>query len=193
MRKKIWLVLFLIIISINSFGKTIWNGEDGKLRIIYKLLDPLIVKVEDPVKIRANTLEKSFTYSSKNGGNRIKVDVSAPYDSIDNFLREIYKYVYFELENDGNFELTLLDSKIKNNQTTEPIKAKGYFVDESNGILAKDKKSFYHKEFSSRVASSPFTSSTQIDVDFTLPEQELPMGTYRGSMILNVWFGGTIN
>lgn len=192
--KKILVILILLFVSVVSFGKTNWNGEDGRLRVIYKLLDPLIVKVEDPARIKANTLEKKFTYSSKNKGKRIKVDVSAPYNnnSIDNFLREIYKYVYFELENSGEFNLTSIDAGVKENQNSGVIKGKGYFVDESNNIFGKDRTTYYSKEFSSRVSSSPFAATTEIDVDFTLPDQEIPMGVYKGSMILNVWFGGTI-
>lgn len=189
MLKKSYLLLLLIMVSVASLGETYWDGEKGKLRIMYKLLDPLIVTVEQPTKIKTNTLNREFTYSSKNNGHRIKVNVRAPYNDgvIDNYLREIYKNVYFELEKQGEFDL--------NNTTKKdalPIKGKGYFVDESSGVYAKDKKTFYTKEFSNRVSGNAFVSSTEIDVDFKLPDGEVPMGVYKGTLTLNVWFSGGI-
>lgn len=188
MKRNIRFILFLFITSL-CFGKTVWHGEDGRLNIMYKILDPLIVKVEKPNKIVTNTLNREFTYSSKNGGRKIRVEVAAPYEQskIDNYLREIYKYVYFELESQGKFKLT---DKSKVNSVI--IEGEGYFIDENERIYAKDKRTFYSKEFANRLTGNAFTSVTDIDVNFKLPEGDVPMGSYTGTLTLNVWFSGGI-
>lgn len=186
---KKFIFVFLLTTSVLSFGKTIWNGEDGRLRVLYKILDPLIVTVEDPVRLRASSLDKQFTYSSKNGGRPLKVTVKAPYikDSIDTYLRKVYELVYFELADNGKFDL------INNKKVDSKIAAQGYFVDNDVKISAKEKKAFYYKKFTENVAGNNFNTTTGIDIEFTLPSGEIPMGVYTGDLILNVWFGGTIN
>lgn len=189
MIKKKYLFFLILLLSTTIFGKTNWKSEDGRIRVIYKVLDPLIVTVEQPKRIIASTLDKKFTYSSKNGGEMLRVKVYAPYnkDEVDNYLRKIYERVYFELENDGVFKLY--------NESGNPnifIDGKGFFVDTDAGITAGAKNTHYDKEFKSNVGNNAFTATTNIDAEFSLPQGEAPLGVYRGALILKVWFGGSI-
>lgn len=188
MRKKFILVIFFIF-SLMAFSAVHWDGEEGRLRVMYKILDPLTVVVDKLNKIRTNTLDKEFTYSSKNNGQKIKVTVSAPYNNsaIDDYLRKIYERVYFSLKNQGQFSL-----KNQTSSVVTEIKGKGYFVDKEEGITEDKKEYSYSKPFSSRVSESPFLATTEIDVDFKLPQGEVPIGVYKGTLVLDVWFGGTI-
>lgn len=188
MKYKCLLLLFLLKSIL--FAETYWTGENrSKITIIYKVLDPLIVKIEEPKRLYINRSEKNFTYSSKaEDRKKIKVTVEAPYikESIDDILRKVYEYVYFQLETGGKFELFHEDG-------SEKIIGNAYFYDEKESIVGKDIYE-YKKEFYNNVAGNTFSATTDIDVDFTLENSnELPLGLYSGVLKLNVWFGGSIN
>ena len=185
MIKKI-IVFFFIVFSFSTFSQTYWKGENKKITIIYKVLDPLIIDIEPTERLYISKLDKNFKYSQKSTTrNGILVKVETPYNtsSYDEILRKIYEKVYFQLENEGVFDL------VHENNTMYKIKGSAYFVDEN----VKEKATEYSKEFASSVAGSSFNTTTRIDVDFSLPDTELPLGIYKGTLRLNVWFGGTIN
>lgn len=186
MIKKIYIFLFFTLV-INAFAGTNWSGDRKKISIIYKILDPLRVTVTTPEKIVATRMDKSFSYSEKSSDKKaLKVTVEAPYESgmLDNVLSKIYENVYFNLKNKGEFDLTL-------ENTEEKIEARAYFVDEPY-ISKLEKKTYYTKEFSKTINGNSFNTTTNIDVDFLLPNSSLPIGVYRGTLGLEVWFGGTI-
>ena len=186
MKKLLLIKLFLIIGSI-SFGVTNWDRTSiNPIVIIYKMVDPLVVTVEKPKKIYVPGHIRNFKYSDySEGKKKIDVKVKTSYTgNIDNILRKIYERVYFELGNNGNFDLRHKD------QMDKIIKGKGYFVDEKYAPEG-NKVTKYDKSFSSSLPGTSFQTTTQIDADFT-KEENLPMGVYRGTLKLNVWFGGTI-
>lgn len=187
---KIYQVMIFIIINQIVFSATYWKGENqNKITVIYKILNPLVVEVDKPERLRVNRAEKEFKYSSKSEGKkRIKVTVEAPYNkgSIDDILRKIYERVYFRLDNDGRFEL------LHDTDSTAKIEGQGYFVDEEISTVGNRVTSF-DKSFYNNVGGENFNATTEIDVDFKLPSEFIPLGVYRGILKLNVWFGGTIN
>lgn len=187
--KRIFIVLSFLLITIISYSDVKWEGEDGRVTIIYKIVDPIIVDVEQPQKLIVSANQKKFTYSEVNRDKkRINVRINAPYNqnhSIDSILRAIYEKVYLELQNDGKFELQ------NEKKSQNIIKGKGYFVDNEAKVMSKDKQTFYSKEFSNRVNGNKFYTTSQIDADFEMDEN-MPMGVYKGTLKLNVWFGGSI-
>lgn len=188
MKRLIILSLFLII-NIFSYSNVIWDGENQKISIIYKIVDPIIVNVDIPERITVSSGQKNFTYSHMVKDKRmITVKVNAPYNPsmIDNVLRAIYERVYFSLQNNGEFDL-------KNSTEQAIIKGKGYFVDSNEGILATAKRTSYDKEFANNVSGTNFYTTTQIDADFTMGQENMPMGVYTGTLKLDVWFGGRLN
>lgn len=188
--KKILILLSFLLVTIISYSDVKWEGEDGRVTIIYKIVDPLIVDVEQPQKLVIGANQKKFTYSeASKDKKRVNVKVNAPYNqnhSIDNILRAIYAKVYFELQDKGEFNLT----HTKNPENI--IKGQGYFVDKEAGISSNDKKTFYNKDFSNRVNGNKFYTTSQIDADFEMTKENMPMGVYSGTLKLNVWFGGSI-
>lgn len=190
MKKSIILSLFLLM-AIFSYSMVTWEGDKNNVSIIYKIVDPVIVEVEKPQKIVVSSGQKNFTYSEMvKDRKRIGVKVNTPYNPtmIDDVLRAIYERVYFSLQDNGNFDL-------KN--TTDPtnvsiIKGKGYFVDQNSGVLAAEKRTFYDKEFANSVGGVGFYTTTEIDADFTMQQDNMPMGVYTGTLKLDVWFGGKL-
>lgn len=184
--KKIIILSIFFIISIISYSDVKWSGDSGKMSIIYKVVDPLIVKVDQPERIIVSQNQKTFTYSKMSSSKKVlAVNVTSSYNYVDEILREIYKTVYFELVNNGDFVL-------KQANTIEEIKGKGYFIDSENNATYTNKLTKIDKPFSSSVAGNIFSATTGIDADFTLPEGDVPMGVYTGTLKLNVWFGGTL-
>lgn len=185
--KKLLFVLF-VLINLFSYGKdSIWNTTSkNPIIVIYKVLDPLIVKVDQPDKIVVPANITNFKYSEYSENKRkLNVIVESPYTGpIDKVLEKIYEKVHFQLESSGNFEL------IHDKEKNKKIIGKGYFID---GDLATEteKKSYYSKGFSNNLVGNSFKASTQIDVDFN-KEKDAPMGVYKGVLKLNVWFDGTI-
>ena len=189
--KKIVILSLFLIVSFFSYSDVIWNGEEQKISIIYKVVDPIIVQIENPPqKITVSSGQKNFTYSEMAKDKRmISVRVNAPYNqnNIDNLLRAIYERVYFSLQNNGSFELK---------SATDPtsiIQGNGYFVDPAAGIVATSKQTSYNQEFANSVGGTNFYTTTQIDADFTMPQENMPMGIYSGTLRLDVWFGGSLN
>lgn len=193
--KKAIFFLFILISSI-GYSKTTWNGinYDKNLVVLYKALDPLIVKVDEPKRIIIPAKRNTYKYSEYSSDHRkLKVDVSTSYnkDQIDDILRKVYENVYFKLQNDGNFDLTHVK---KENEKVEnvTIKGKGYFVDNSVSATDKEKKSEITKPFSSSVVGNKFSTTTEIDAEFTVDNDNIPMGVYTGTLKLDVWFGGSV-
>lgn len=188
MRRIIVLSLFLVF-GIISYSDVKWSGDSGKISIIYKIVDPLIVTVEEPEKLIVSANQKTFTYSkmsSKKAPLVVKVTSSYNQNTIDEILRKIYETVYFQLQNGGKFEL-------KNGAEQKVITGNGYFVDSQVTATEGAKLTEISKPFSSTVSGNTFSTTTGIDVDFTLPDGDVPMGIYRGTLYLNVWFGGSLN
>lgn len=193
--KKAIFFLFILISSI-GYSKTMWKGNnyDKNLVVLYKALDPLIVKVDEPKRIIIPAKRNTYKYSEYSSDHRkLKVDVSTSYnkDQIDSILRKVYENVYFKLQNDGNFDLTHVK---KENEKVEnvTIKGKGYFVDNSVSATDKEKKSEITKPFSSSVVGNKFSATTEIDAEFTVDNDNIPMGVYTGTLKLDVWFGGSV-
>lgn len=183
MKKNLIFLLFLLA-SMFSYSDVKWNGEDGRIRIIYKIVDPLIVTVDTPKKMTVSANQKTFTYSGVTNDHKpLLVTVKSSYNKVDDILRKIYETVYFELPNDGKFTLT-------NQNTQKVIQGEGYFVDGTIGRATKTKN--LSKPFINTVNGTNFTATTHIDSEFTLPEGDVPMGVYTGTLKLNVWFGGSI-
>lgn len=184
--KRIFIVLSFLLATIISYSEVKWEGEDGRLTIIYKIIDPLIVDVEQPQKLVIGSNKKNFTYSEVSKTRKpLLVTVKSSYNEIDELLRKIYETVYFELPNMGEF-------KLKNEKNNAEIIGKGYFIDNEVGANRSNQRTEISKPFSNRVNGATFSTTTNIDANFTLPEGEVPMGVYKGSLHLNVWFGGTL-
>lgn len=185
--KKILFAIFILMTSISYCKESIWSvTSKNPIVIVYKVLDPLVVTVEQPEKIVVPAGVTTFKYSeySKNK-KKLNVRVKSSYTGhVDNILRKIYERVHFELQNGGMFDL------IHEKEKSKKIIGKGYFVD---GGLAPEgeKKTYYNKEFSNNLVVDSFNASTQIDVEFN-KEATLPMGIYTGTLKLNVWFNGSI-
>lgn len=193
--KKIIFMFFILISSI-GYSKTYWDGKDydKSLVVLYKVLDPLIVKVDEPKRIIIPAKKNTYKYSEYSEDHRkLKVDVSTSYNQneIDDILRKVYENVYFKLQNNGEFELNRVK---KENEKAENIviKGKGYFVDNSASAIEQDKKTQITKPFSSNVAGNKFSATTEIDAEFTVDNDNIPMGVYKGTLKLDVWFGGSI-
>lgn len=187
--KKSFIFVFYILIVIFCYADVKWSGEDGKLTVVYKIVDPIIVDVDKPKKITVTSNQQSFSYSQMNGDNsKIEVRVTVPYNSgeVDDILRAIYERVHFRLQNSGKFDLVL------DKNTSEIIQGQAYFIDNAAGATTTNKKTEYFKDFSNTVAGNQFYTTSQIDVDFTTTKSEMPMGIYRGILKLDVWFDGTI-
>ena len=104
--KRIFIVLSFLLVTIISYSDVKWEGEDGRLTIIYKIIDPLIVDVEQPQKLVIGSNKKNFTYSEVSKTRKpLLVTVKSSYNEIDELLRKIYETVYFELPNMGEFKL----------------------------------------------------------------------------------------
>ena len=184
--KRIFIVLSFLLITIISYSEVKWDGEDGRVTIIYKIVDPLIVEVEQPQKLVIGANQKKFTYSEASKRKKaLLVTVKSPYNQVDELLRKIYETVYFKLDNNGEFKLT-------NEKTTKEISGKGYFIDNEAQATRDKKVTEISKPFANRVNGNGFSVTTGVDADFTLPEEEVPMGVYKGTLYLNVWFGGTL-
>lgn len=193
--KKIIFMFFILISSI-GYSETHWSGKDHdkSLVVLYKVLDPLIVKVDEPKRIIIPAKKNTYKYSEYSEDHRkLKVDVSTSYnkDKIDDILRKVYENVHFKLQKDGAFELNRVK---KENEKAENvvIKGKGYFVDSSVSATEKDKKTQITKPFSSSVVGNKFSATTEIDAEFTVDNDNIPMGVYKGTLKLDVWFGGSI-
>lgn len=184
--KKI-ILLLLLIKNCFLFGDTFWSGEDKQgITVVFKVLDPLIVNVEKPSKLYISKLDKKFSYSEKSDTKKsLLVSVETPYENVDNILRRIYENVYFKLENNGVFKLS------HESQKQFYIQGNGYFIDDQ--YISKDLKATeYSKPFSNTLNGNKFYTTTNIDVDFSILDENIPLGIYNGSLILNVWFGGSI-
>lgn len=184
--KRILILLSFLVVTVMSYSDVKWEGEDGRVTIIYKIVDPLIVEVEQPQRLVIGANQKKFTYSEASKKKKpLLVTVRSPYNQVDELLRKIYETVYFELGNRGEFKLV-------NEKTTKEINGQGYFID-NEGKATRDKKvTELSKPFANRVNGNGFSVTTGVDADFTLPEGEVPMGVYKGTLHLNVWFGGTL-
>lgn len=186
--KLIGIIIMFFFFKV-GYAETIWRGEDNKkLTVIYKVLHPLIVNIEEPEKLIINRSEENFTYSKKNERKApILVTVKAPYnqESYDEILRKIYETVYFKLEDDGIFNLVHIDDN------SMKISAEAYFIDDIY-TLGRNKVKEYYKPFSSNTSGKEFITTTTIDVDFKNDPSRNKLGLYKGSLKLNVWFGGSI-
>lgn len=195
--KKIIFVFFILVSSM-GYSKTIWSGNnyDKNLVVLYKVLDPLIVTVDKPQKIVIPAIQKTYKYSEYSQGNRkLQVKVETPFNKgmIDDILRKVYEKVYFKLQNEGNFDLNYTGKKDKETENTV-IKGKGYFVDNKVGATENLKKVQIEKDFASTVNSeqNKFSTTTEIDAEFTIDKENIPMGVYTGTLKLDVWFGGSV-
>lgn len=185
--KKNWLILLLFLATSFSYADVVWNGEEGRISIIYKIVDPLLVEVETPKRLIVSATQKEFTYSKMTETKQpLLVTVKSPYNTVDDILRKIYENVYLELQDNGVYTL-------RNDTTTKVIAGKGYFIDTEVGATAETKTTQLVKQFANRVSGTNFSVTTNIDSDFVLPEGEVPMGVYKGTLYLNVWFGGSLN
>lgn len=188
--KKIFFVFFILLKSLSYCADT-WHGSgkpDNILVVLYKVLDPLIVEVEQPERIVIPASNGSYRYSNYSKSRRpLTVKVSAKYnkDKVDDILRKIYERVYFKLDNNGDFELT------NKKYGDKKIKGKGYFIDSEAKATETNKLSEIDKEFSGSVGAEKFNATTQVDADFIINDiTNTPMGEYQGTLMLDVWFGG---
>lgn len=185
--KKNWLILLLLLATSFSYADVVWNGEEGRISIIYKIVDPLLVEVETPKRLIVSATQKEFTYSKMTETKQpLLVTVKSPYNTVDEILRKIYENVYLELQDNGVYTL-------RNDTTTKVITGKGYFIDAEGNATTETKTTYLVKQFANRVSGTGFSVTTNIDSDFVLPEGEVPMGVYKGTLRLNVWFGGSLN
>lgn len=189
MMRKIYILSLFLVLAIFSYSNNVtWTGDSGKITIIYKVVDPLIVTVEQPEKLTVSANQKTFTYSDMTKSKKpLLVTVKTTYNSgtVDDILRKIYEIVYFELEKTGKFELT-------NGTNPELITGQGYFIDSQANATKNTKLTAINKPFANNVGGDTFSTTTEIDVDFTLPDGEVPMGLYTGTLRLNVWFAGSL-
>ena len=189
--KKVLIGIYFLIISI-SYSDTFWSGNyyNDSLVILYKVLDPLIVQVDTPSRIKLPALDGVYKYSEKSDTQKpLRVVVKADYtkERIDDILRKVYEKVHFKLQDSGEFYLK------NDNNPDKKIKGNGYFIDKEVGATAVNKMNEIDKEFAGSVGSEKFSAETEIDVDFTVSDgKNLPRGIYTGTLKLDVWFYGSI-
>ena len=193
--KKIIFMFFILISSI-GYSETSWEGNnyDKNLVVLYKVLDPIIVNVEQPQKINIPAVKGKYIYSNYSKNRKaLQVKVETPFNKgmIDEILRKVYEKVYLKLQNSGDFDLNYINKKDKGTENIT-IKGKGYFIDSSVSATEDTKTSYIEKQFANSVAGDKFSTTTEIDAEFTVDNDNIPMGVYKGTLKLDVWFGGTI-
>lgn len=174
--KKIKILLILVLLSIYSYSATKINFSK-QLVVIYKVLDPLSVRVDTPEKMTVRKGNETFRYSQVvQSRTPLNVQISAPYNSRDEILDEIYGTAKLELRNRGEFELKELQNP------NFKIKGKGFFGS------AEDE---YQINLPLYNATTPnmYQASAQIDAIFNSDKEEMLMGTYKGVLILDVTYG----
>lgn len=193
--KKIIFMFFILISSI-GYSETSWEGNnyDKNLVVLYKVLDPIIVNVEQPQKINIPAVKGKYIYSNYSKNRKaLQVKVETPFNKgmIDEILRKVYEKVYLKLQNSGDFDLNYINKKDKGTENIT-IKGKGYFIDSSVSATEDTKTSYIEKQFANSVAGDKFSTTTEVDAEFTVDNDNIPMGVYKGTLKLDVWFGGTI-
>lgn len=166
-----------MILNLHIFSITTFNF-DNQLVVIYKVLNPLVVEVDQTEKMKVTSSRNTFRYSEiVPTRKKIGVTVKAPYNERDLILDKIYGTAKLELENNGSFELV----EIKDSQ--KKIDGRGFFV--SGG---KESSIITLPLFNASVQNR-YEQRTEIDAIFNERGEEMLMGTYKGVLKLNVTYG----
>lgn len=174
---KLFLGIIFIILNLCTFSITTFNFNN-QLVVIYKVLNPLVVEVEQTEKMQVVSSEDIFRYSDTVFSKRkVGVIVKAPYNERDLILDKIYGTAKLELENNGNFELVDITDKQKR------IGGRGYFI--SGG---KESSTITLPLFNASVQNR-YEQRTEIDAVFNEKREKMIMGTYKGVLKLNVTYG----
>ena len=174
MQKKFILIL-LICFWQKVYPITTMNFTK-QLVVIYKVLDPLKVVVQQPEKMFMKSGNQEFRYSEvATSKSPLSIKIEAPYNKRDEILDRIYGTATLELESNGNFDL------IDKNNSNNIIKGRGFFSNDTSHLILP----LYN-------ASAPdkYQTSTTVDAIFNEDMREMKMGSYKGVLKLNVTYGG---
>lgn len=175
--KKLVVGSIFLVLSFSTFSVTTFNFTN-QLVVIYKVLNPLIVEVEQTEKMQVPSSADTFRYSETVASRKkIGITVKAPYNERDLILDKIYGTAKLELENNGEFELV----EIKDSE--KRIGGRGFFISEG-----KESSSLILPLFNASVQNR-YEQRAELDAIFNEKKEKMLMGTYKGVLKLNVTYG----